>query len=171
MDTLDAALFILRLGVGLVFAAHGAQKIFGWWGGPGIRGWRGAMERMGYRPVTLFAAVSSLTELGGGMLLTLGLFTPVAGAALVAQSVAIIGQAHWQNGFFNSKGGFEFPLVLGAGAATLALLEAGGWSLDAAIGFELDASLRVGLIVAGIVAGLVALSVPRLSTGRTAPQH
>jgi putative oxidoreductase len=102
MNTFDAALLILRLGVGLTFAAHGAQKLFGWWDGIGIRGWQGAVAGIGYRPVTLFTAVSALAEFGGGLLLAAGLFTPLAGAVLVGQSVVIIGQVHWPNGFFNS---------------------------------------------------------------------
>ena len=58
MELIDAALLVLRVGIGLVFAAHGAQKLFGWWNGPGMAGWQGAMEHMGYRPAPLFAAVS-----------------------------------------------------------------------------------------------------------------
>jgi putative oxidoreductase len=171
MNTFDAALLVLRLGVGLIFAAHGAQKVFGWWGGPGLRGWEGAMERMGYRPVTLFAIVSALAELGGGLFLAVGLLTPLAAALLVGHSVVIIGQAHWQNGFFNTKGGYEFPLVLAVGAAALALLEGGAWSVDAAIGFDLDAGVRLALVAVALLAGLATLVVPRLSTGGTAAQH
>jgi putative oxidoreductase len=171
MNTFDAALLILRLGVGLTFAAHGAQKLFGWWDGIGIRGWRGAVASMGYRPVTLFTAVSALAEFGGGLLLAAGLFTPLAGAVLIGQSVVIIGQVHWPNGFFNSKGGYEFPLVLAAAAAALALVGAGAWSVDAAIGFGLDANLRLLLVVVGLIGGLVALAVPRRSANRPAAQH
>src|SRR6266550_1329948 len=108
MNPFDAALLILRLGVGLTFAAHGAQKVFGWWGGPGISAWKGAIEHMGFRPVTLFTALSALAELVGGVLLAAGLFTPLAGAVLVGQSTVIIGHVHLPNGFFNTKGGYEF---------------------------------------------------------------
>jgi putative oxidoreductase len=170
MDTFDIALLILRLGVGLTFAAHGAQKLFGWWGGPGMTVWRGAMERMGFRPVGLFAALSALVELVGGLFLAAGLLTPLAGAALVAQSVVIIGQVHLPNGFFNSKSGIEFPLALVVGAIAAVLLGAGAWSLDSAIGFGVVADLRATLVVIGIVAGLFALAVPRVSSDRTAPQ-
>jgi putative oxidoreductase len=170
MDTFDTALLLLRLGVGLTFAAHGAQKAFGWWGGPGPQGWRGAMAKMGYRPEGLFAPLSAAIELVGGLALAIGLLTPIAAAALIAQSVVIIGQVHWQNGFFNGKGGYEFPLSLGLGSVAILLLGAGAWSLDAAFGFAPDATVRVALIVIGIVAGLVALAVPRITTNTTAPQ-
>jgi putative oxidoreductase len=171
MDTFDLALLLLRLGVGLTFAAHGAQKIFGWWGGPGISGWRGAIANMGFRPVTLFTAISALAEFGGGLFLAAGLFTPLAGAVLVGQSVVIIGHIHWPNGFFNSKGGYEFPLVLAVGAVALVLIQAGAWSIDGATGFSLDANLRIALVIAGVIGGLISLAVPRLSADRTAAQH
>ncbi len=164
MNTFDAALLILRLGVGLTFAAHGAQKVFGWWGGPGLTGWQGAMEKMGFRPAPLFALVSALVELVGGVFLAVGLLTPLAGAVLVAQSVVIIGQVHWQNGFFNTKGGYEFPLTLAVAAIALTLVEAGAWSIDAGLGFSLDPNILVALVVVGLAAGLVALAVPRLSS-------
>lgn len=170
MDTFDAAVLILRLGVGLTFAAHGLQKLFGWWGGPGMSTWRGAMERMGFRPAGLFASLSALVELAGGLFLAAGLLTPLAGAALVAQSVVIIGQVHLPNGFFNSKSGVEFPLALAVGAIAVVLIGAGAWSLDSAIGLGVASDLRATLVVVGIVAGLVALAVPRVSSNRPAPQ-
>ena len=122
MDTLDFALLILRLGVGLTFAAHGAQKVFGWWGGPGFENWQGAMAHMGFRPARVFASVSAGVELVGGLLLAVGFLTPLAGAALIGQSVVIIGQVHWQNGFFNTGGGIEFPLTLGVATAAIVLV-------------------------------------------------
>src|SRR3954452_17775623 len=117
----DIALLVLRLAIGLIFAAHGAQKVFGWWSGPGMTGWRGAMEHMGIRPAAFWAPMSAGVELIGGLLLAVGLFTPFAAAALVAQSIVIIAQVHWQKGFFNGKGGYEYPLTLGAAALAILL--------------------------------------------------
>ena len=171
MDTFDLALLVLRLGIGLTCAAHGAQKIFGWWGGPGPSAWKRAIERMGFRPVSLFAAISVLAELGGGLFLAAGLFTPMAGAVLIGQSVVIIGHVHWPKGFFNTKGGYEFPLVLAVGAVALTLIEAGAWSVDAAIGFSLDANLRVALVILGILGGLISLAVPRVSAQTSTTQE
>src|SRR5690349_17851482 len=65
MSLNDVAVFLLAVGVGLTFAAHGAQKAFGWWGGPGVAGWQGALTHMGFRPVALFAFVSIAAELVG----------------------------------------------------------------------------------------------------------
>jgi putative oxidoreductase len=164
MDTINVSFLILQLGVGLTFAAHGAQKLFGWWGGPGLANWEGAMRHMGFRPARLFAVTSALIELAGGLMLAVGFLTPIAAAALVAQAVVIIGQVHWSHGFFNSKSGIEFPLLLGVGAAAVGLAGGSTISIDGALGIVVDPAIRLGLIVLGVVAGLVALEIPRLTT-------
>lgn len=168
MDTLALSLLILQLGIGLTFAAHGAQKVFGWWGGPGLAGWEGAMQRMGYRPARAFALTSALIELVGGLLLAVGFLTPIVAAVLVAQAVVIIGQVHWSHGFFSTRSGFEFPMVLGIGAAAIGLAAPTPVSVDSAIGFALDPTIRLILVVAGLVVGLLTLSLPRLSSRETA---
>ena len=166
MDTFDVALLILRLGVGLTFAAHGAQKVFGWWGGPGFENWQGAMAHMGFRPARVFASVSAGVELVGGLLLAVGFLTPLAGAALIGQTVVIIGQVHWQNGFFNTSGGIEFPLTLGVATAAIVLVGAGAWSIDAALGIALEPVARAGLVLLGLAGGAVTLAIPRVAAGR-----
>lgn len=162
MDTFDVGLLILQLAVGLTFAAHGAQKAFGWWGGPGFTGWKGAMAGMGFRPAPLFAAISAGIELVGGLMFAAGFLTPVVGMALIAQSVVIIGQVHWRNGFFNTKGGYEFPLTLAAVVVAISLIGPGAWSVDAALGISFEPVVRVGLVILGLIGGLVALVVPRV---------
>jgi putative oxidoreductase len=161
MDTNDFSLFILQLGIGLTFAAHGAQKVFGWWGGPGLRGWEGAMEHMDFRPARLFALVSAFVELGAGLSLAAGLLTPFVAAALVAQAVVIL-HVHWENGFFNVRSGFEFPLLLGIGAAAVGLADGGAIGVDPFIGFVVEPFSRLAIMLGGIGAGLVVLAVPRL---------
>ena len=164
MNAIDLSLLILQLGVGLVFAAHGAQKVFGWWGGPGLQRWEGAMAHMGFHPPRLFALISALVELVGGLLLAVGFLTPLVAAALVAQTVVIIGQVHWANGFFNTKSGFEFPLVLGLGAVAVGIGGPSAMSVDAALGLSVDPVVRGVLLGLGLVAGLVALAIPRLGS-------
>jgi putative oxidoreductase len=133
VSTFDAAVVILRLGIGLIFAVNGAQKIFGWWGGSGFAGWQAVMVRMGFRPAPLFAAVSAGAELVGGLALAVGFLTPLAAALLVGQSVVIIFGAHWARGFFNRDNGYEFPLALVSGVVAALLLGPGAISLDAVI--------------------------------------
>jgi len=170
MEPFDFGMLVLRVGVGITFAVHGAQKLFGWWGGPGFAGWQAAMGHMGYRPAFTFALTSAVIEFGGGLLLAAGFLTPFAGAALVAQSVVIIGQVHWSNGFFNAKAGFEFPLVLGTSAVAIALAGPGAISVDGALRVGVDALQGAGLVLAGLVAGLAILGVPRIGKGTT-PSH
>lgn len=166
MTLADIGLLVLRLGLGLTFAAHGAQKAFGWWNGPGAVGWRAAMERMGFRPVGLFAAASTGIELVGGIFMALGLLTPFVAGILVAQTVVIIAKVHWSKGFFNTAGGYEFPLSLGLAAAAIALLGPGGVSLDGLLGVAWAPELGLALIALGLLGGAVALQAPRM----TAPQ-
>jgi putative oxidoreductase len=170
----DLGLLLLRLAIGLIFAAHGAQKVFGWWSGPGLSGWRGAMESMNIRPAGFWAPISAAAELLGGLALALGLFTPFVAAALLGQSIVIIGHVHLPRGFWNRENGIEFPLALAAGVLAVALVGAGSYSLDAALGLTYATELQLGLIVLGVLGGLVALAVPRLaaaSEDRAAESH
>ncbi len=157
----DLGLLILRLVVGLTFAAHGAQKAFGWWKGPGYAGWRTGVERMGLRPAGFWALVSIAAELGGGVLLAVGFITPLATAALIAQSVVIVGLVHLPKGFWNSNGGIEFALSLAAAVVAIAGTGAGSLSLDAAVGLSYPTEVRVLLIAVGVLGALAALAISR----------
>jgi putative oxidoreductase len=168
MQPTDLGLLILRLVVGLTFAAHGAQKAFGWWNGPGIAGWRGAITHMGFQPVELFVALSIGAELVGGLLLALGLFTPLAALVLIAQTVVIISKAHLPKGFWNTSGGFEYPLVLGASVIAITFIGAGSVALDRAFGFAFSDALRAGFLLIGLLGGLVALAASRVTQPQAA---
>ena len=168
MHSFDLAILLIRLGVGVTFAAHGAQKAFGWWGGPGLKGWQGAIASMGFRPVALFAALSVLAELLGGLMLMAGIVTPAAVALLVAQSIVIIFKVHWSHGFFSAKGGFEFQLLMALGVVAVGVAGPGQISLDHLIKLEPTATVRAVLLVIGALGGLASLAVPWLMT-RTNP--
>jgi len=174
MDT-DLGLLLLRLGVGLTFAAHGAQKAFGWWKGPGWTGWQAVVERMGFRPVRLFAALSVGAELLGGLSLALGILTPFAATILIGQAVVIILKAHLPRGFWNRDNGFEFPLALAAGAVAIGLTGPGAVSVDGLAGLSFGDDVRLGLVLVGIVGGAIALAasaaVTKPSEGGTAPSR
>lgn len=157
----DLGLFILRLAVGAIFAAHGAQKAFGWWGGPGPVAWRSNIERMGIRPAVFWAPMSVAGELLGGLLLVLGLAMPVATALLIGQSIVIIGHAHLSRGFWNRNGGVEFPLALVAGVVALVGTGPGSLALDAALDFAYTAPIRIAFLLLGVIGGLVAVAIPR----------
>ncbi len=90
----DFAFLILRLTVGLLFAAHGAQKLFGWFGGGGMKGHTEMIHSLNIRPAPLWAWLSALAEFGGGLCLALGFFTPVAAAILISNMVMAIAKVH-----------------------------------------------------------------------------
>ncbi len=112
---------ILRLGIGLILAAHGAQKLFGWWGGPGMTKWAQSVQRLRIRPALPWAWVAALSEFGGGLLVALGLLSPLGNLAIVGAMLVAIATVHLSKGFWVSKGGFEFNLTLIVGAVALAI--------------------------------------------------
>jgi len=166
MQPTDFGLLILRLVVGVTLAGHGAQKAFGWWNGPGLAGWRGAITHMGFRPVELFVALSIGAELVGGSLMALGLFMPLAAMILMSQLVVIISKAHLPKGFWNTNGGYEYSLALAASVVAITLVGAGSVSVDNALGFVFSDSLRAGSLLVGLIGGLVALGASRIAQPR-----
>jgi putative oxidoreductase len=154
--TTDLAVALVRAVVGLVIAAHGAQKVLGVWGGPGLAGWTQGVTRMGMRPAVFWASLSAFAELAGGIAFALGFLLPVVAAALTIQMGVAIARAHWGKGFWNTKGGIEFPFTLGAVAAINGVADPGAYSLDRALGLPaMGAGVYVALLVVGIVAYLV----------------
>jgi putative oxidoreductase len=155
-DRRDLGLLLLRLGTGGVLAAHGAQKLFGWFGGGGLSGTGQFMESVGYAPGKASAAAAGLAETGGGTLLALGLATPAAGAA-AAGAMAGASAVHAPNGFFNQNGGYEHAASLGLAAAGLAVAGPGRLSLDHALGHTVDRSWMVPVALAGTAAATLAV--------------
>jgi putative oxidoreductase len=127
---MDIGLLLLHAVVGLIMAGHGAQKLFGWFGGPGVPGTTGMVEQLGWRPSRIFALVLGTAELLGGLALALGFGTPFAAAAIIAVLANAAWVVHRPHGLWNTGGGYEFPLVLIAAAAALAFTGPGRFSLD-----------------------------------------
>jgi putative oxidoreductase len=120
---------VLRVALSLVFIAHGAQKLFGIWGGGGLSGTASGFSQMGIEPAYWLAAVAGVVEFGGGILLLLGAFTLIAAVLLALQMAAAIWLVHLAHGFF-LPGGFEFNLTLIAALVSLMLTGAGALSVD-----------------------------------------
>ncbi|MFF9039783.1 DoxX family membrane protein [Streptomyces sp. NPDC014892] len=150
-DRRDLGLLLLRLGAGGVLAAHGTQKLFGWFGGHGIEGTGAFMESVGYTPGKASATAAGLAETGGGALLALGLATPAAGAA-AAGAMGGAAAIHAPNGFFNAEGGYEYAATLGLAAAGLAVAGPGRLSLDHALRHVVDRGWMVPVALAGTAA-------------------
>ncbi|MCJ1676813.1 DoxX family membrane protein [Streptomyces sp. APSN-46.1] len=125
----DTGLLLLRLVLGLTMAAHGSQKLFGWFGGGGISGTGQFFKAAGYPAGDAMALLAGLSETLGGLGLALGLLTPLAGAAIVGTMINAIA-VHGAGAFFASKGGIEYELLLTAGAAALALTGPGRYAVD-----------------------------------------
>ena len=166
--TVSSGLLIGRLVLGTLMAAHGTQKLFGWFGGYGLAGTGGFFETLGFRPGRTFAAAASLTEISGGLLLALGFLGPVGPALIISVMIVAAISVHWQGGLFASSNGIELPLLYAAGVITLALTGPGLFSLDALLGLQ---SLWTPAIVwAAIVLGVVC-GVVNLGLRRAAPHH
>ncbi|MCA0756254.1 DoxX family protein [Paenibacillus sp. N4] len=129
--TIALGLLIVRVVVGLLFVGHGAQKLFGWFGGYGIKGTGGWLESIGVKPGVAMAVVAGLMELVGGLLFTLGLLTPLAAALIVMTMLVAIVKVHGANGIWSTSNGYEYNLVLIAIAIGVALIGAGDYSVDA----------------------------------------
>lgn len=132
----DAGLFVLRTVVGGLLAGHGAQKLFGAFGGGGVGGTAEAFESMGLRPGKATAPLAGAAELGGGVLLAAGLFTPFAASAISGSMVGAIAAVHAPNGPWVTEGGWEYNAVLIAAVTTLSLAGPGALSLDRALDVE-----------------------------------
>jgi putative oxidoreductase len=156
-DRRDLGLLLLRLGTGGVLAAHGTQKLFGWFGGYGPEGTGQYMESVGYVPGRQCAMAAGLAEAGGGTLLALGLATPAAGAA-VAGAMTGAAAVDVPNGFFAQAGGYEYAATLGLVATGLAVAGPGRLSLDHALGHVFDRCWMVPAAL-GVTAAAAALVV------------
>jgi putative oxidoreductase len=128
----EYGLLLLRLVVGLLFAGHGAQKLFGWFGGGGPQGTAGFFASLGYRRPAVMALVAGLSELAGGLLLALGFLTPVASLLLAVVMLNAIATVKWPQGLL---GGYEFELTLLAVVIALTATGPGEISLDDAVGW------------------------------------
>lgn len=133
---MDTGLLIARLVFGLLMAVHGCQKLFGWFGGPGMGGTAAFLEGLGFRPGRLFAVVNVLAECVGGVLLALGLFQPVSSAAIVSVMIVAIATVHWSNGLLAATNGIELPVLYLTAAVSLALIGSGEYSIDAVLGLS-----------------------------------
>jgi putative oxidoreductase len=163
---MDAGLLIARAVFGLVMAAHGTQKLFGWFGGYGLAGTGAFFEQLGFRPGKAFAAAASAAEIASGLLLALGLLGPVGPALMISVMVVAAITVHWTHGLFAQNNGIEVPLLYAAAAVAIALVGPGAYSLDALLG--LGAIWTPGLTVAILGAGVLG-GAANLALRQTAP--
>jgi putative oxidoreductase len=130
---INIGLLIIRLVIGLLFVGHGAQKLFGWFGGYGLKGTGGWFESIGMKPGVTMALFAGLTELIGGLLFTLGLLTPLAGIMIAGTMLMAIVKVHAPNGLWSTANGYEYNLTIIAVAIGIALIGPGQYALDSFI--------------------------------------
>jgi putative oxidoreductase len=123
-------LLLIRIVIGLTFAAHGSQKLFGWFGGGGIAGTAGFFDTIGIKPSKLFAVLAGLGEFGSGLLFALGLLTPLAAVGIVGIMIVAIATVTGKNGYWATAGGTEYSYALIAVAIGVALVGPGTYALD-----------------------------------------
>jgi len=165
---MDAALLFVRLVIGLAMAAHGAQKLFGWFGGYGLAGTGGFLEGLGFRPGRVFAFFAGLGEMGGGLLMALGLAGALGPAIIVMVMLVAIFSVHISKGFFITNGGWELNACYIASAVAVAYVGNGAYSLDRAFGLDVLGSTQAATIL--MVAAIV-LAGLNLLARRPAPQQ
>jgi putative oxidoreductase len=161
---MSSGLLLLRIAVGSIMAAHGAQKLFGWWGGPGMSGTAGICSSLAYRSPFLMAWALALSELGGGLSLATGFLTPLGAFAVTVVMLNAVYLVHWSKGFFNGNGGYEFNLLIAASSVELAAIGPGRFSIDHAIGWDDNISgfwWGVGVLGAAVTVAFVTLTAGR----------
>ena len=136
LATLSVGLLVVRIVVGLLMAAHGSQKLFGWFGGHGIAGTAMFFEGIGFRPGRFFATLAAATEVVSGLLVALGLLGPIGPALMLSVMIVAAVSVHWKNGVFAASNGIELALFYGTVAVGLALIGFGKYSLDALLGLQ-----------------------------------
>src|SRR3954470_7561628 len=164
---MDLGLLALHGVVGLLLVGHGAQKLFGVFGGHGVEGTAGFFEALGLRPGKLHALAGGAAEVLGGALIALGLLVPVGAALVIAVMITAARTAHRGKGIWAQNGGWELPLVNATVAFALAGVGAGKISLDHALGLDMHgAGWALAALGVGLVGGLGAIASGRLGARR-----
>jgi putative oxidoreductase len=163
LQTLSIGLLLARVVIGFIMAAHGAQKLLGWFGGYGLRGTGQFLDQMGFKPGIAFAAAASITEVVSGLLVAFGFLGPVGPALMISVMIVAAVTVHWEHGLFAANNGIELPLLYAVGAFAIALTGFGQYSLDAWLGIAgrlptVDTWIALSL---GIVGGFANVALRR----------
>lgn len=160
--TMNIAVLILRLVVGLTLTGHGVQKLFGWFGGSGLTRLRQGFEKQGYKPVWLWMTLVILGEVGGGISVALGFLTPLGAAGIFGAMFMAMFKSHWKNGFWLQKGGYEYTLVLLVVSMAIGLIGPGSYALDTLFGIALPEALLFGVLaVAALLVDVIGILINR----------
>lgn len=150
----DLLLLLARLTIGLGVASHGAQKLFGWFGGGGMQGTTGYLASLGLRPSGALAQLAGWSEFAGGILLALGALNPLGPVLVLGVMITAMLTQHRGKGFFNSKGGIELPAMVASAAVLLAFMGPGPGALGT-VGWLGEFRVTFWLVILAIVGGFV----------------
>jgi putative oxidoreductase len=166
LQTLGMGLLLARIVIGLLMAAHGAQKLFGWFGGYGLNKTGEFFVHLGFPPGRTFAALASLAEVTGGLLVALGFLGPVGPALVVSVMIVAMLTVHWEHGLFATNNGVEVPLLYTTVALSLVLTGFGSYSVDAWLGIagRWTPTLKSIVVAAGVLGGLANVALRRRQT-------
>lgn len=156
---MDSGLLLARVVFGVLMAAHGTQKVFGWFGGYGLAGTGGFFESLGFRPGKFFAGAAGTTEIVAGLLVALGLLGPLGSAMIIAVMIVAMATVHWPHGLFAQNNGIEVPLLYSVAAAALALTGPGAYSLDTLLGLTWSAPVVWTVLALGALGGFANLAL------------
>jgi putative oxidoreductase len=160
---LAVALLVGRVVLGLLMAAHGAQKLFGWFGGYGLNATGEFFVQLGFPPGRLFAAAASMGEVASGLLVALGFLGPIGPALMISVMIVAAVTVHWENGLFAQANGIELPLLYATGALAMALAGFGPYSLDALLRLApiWTPKLVAATLAVGVIGGIANLMIRR----------
>jgi putative oxidoreductase len=150
LQTLGVGLLIARVVVGLLMAAHGTQKLFGWFGGYGLKNTGEFFVQLGFNPGRAFATAASLGEITSGLLIALGFLGPIGPAIMISVMIVAMITVHWEHGVWATNNGIELPLLYATAAFGLAMTGFGPYSLDALLGISGRWTSTVTMIVLGV---------------------
>jgi putative oxidoreductase len=153
----NVGLLLLRLGAGGLLAGHGAQKLFGAFGGYGLKGTAGWLESLGLKPGTFWALGASSSEFGGGTLTALGLFHPIGPIGTLGAMIMATAKAHWGKPIWVTQGGAELPVVNMAAALAMILNGPGAYSLDRVFGIRVPRALVAAVVVTEAALTVIAI--------------
>ena len=161
---MEIGLLLLRTTVGLTLAAHGAMKLFGWFGGYGPDGTGRFLEALGFRPGRRHAIMAGVVEVGGGLSLAAGFLTPVGAALSVSVMIVAAVSAHLDKGFFAQNGGYGSAFVLGVAALSLGFTGPGKLSIDSLVGYPFAGAVwGIGSLAAGVTGSAFLLASRQLA--------
>lgn len=154
---MDFGLLIIRVVFGLLMIGHGTQKLFGWFGGPGLHQASGFVGSRGFSPAKAWTFTGSASESLGGALLLLGFLSPLGSILIAAAMLTAIAAFHWPK-FWANEGGYEHPLVMLTAAVAVGITGPGSYAVDAQLGSTLPPAIATAIAVLATIGFVVGVS-------------